>query len=121
MSITIKDGIILVGEPYWIKQPTQWYLDKAEVKHSDFATYGKNIEIAEELGLRPMYALASDLDDWDRYEGLTWRGADYHVQNNPDDEDNQELLDKVSSDRAAYIREGRDVLGWAMYVFRKLD
>lgn len=120
-SVTKKNGIIIVGEPYWIKEPSQWYLDISEVKIDDFASFSRNVEIGEELGLRPIYTLASNLDDWDRYEMLQSLSTDDYVINNPEDPDNEELLSKVSKYRTAYIREGRDVLGWALYVFRKLE
>ncbi len=120
ISITRKNGVIIVGEPYWIKEPSQWYLDISEVKIDDFASFSKNVEIGEELGLRPIYTLDSNLDDWDRYEMLQSLSTDDYVMNNHEDPDNEELLSKVSKYRTAYSREGRDVIGWALYVFRKL-
>lgn len=116
---TKPGGIIISGEPYWKKQPSQWYLDITEMSYSTFGTNAQNMELAEHLGLKIIYALHSNLDDWDKYEGLTWRGVDDHMQRNPGDPDNEEILKWVKKDRTAYIREGRDVLGWAIYVFRK--
>lgn len=120
-EITRKDGIVIVGEPYLIKQATQWYLDISEIKSEEFGTHSENIEIGENLGLRPMYSIVSNSDDWDQYEHLQWLGADYHLQNNPDDLDNDELMSKVTKNRQAYTREGRDVFGWALYIFRNLN
>lgn len=120
-SITNRNGIIIVGEPYWIKQPTQWYLDSSQMNYPDFSSHVQNIEIGEKLGLRFIFSIASNLDDWDKYEGLQSLGADHHLVNNPQDPDNEELLEKVSTYRTAYLREGRDVFGWSLYVFRKLN
>jgi SAM-dependent methyltransferase len=113
-------GVIIAGEPFWTKEPSKWYLDISEMKAEDYGTHAKNIEIGEELGLRIMYSVASNLDDWDKYEGLQWFGVDHHIVTNPKDPDNDELLSKINKYRAAYIREGRDIFGWALYVFRKL-
>ena len=121
INVTRKHGMIIVGEPFWIKQPTQWYLEMAEVSYNDFGSHAQNIEVGEKLGLRPIYALTSNLDEWDRYEKLQWLGVDNYVMDNPEDSDNDELLAKVSNFRNAYIKEGRDVFGWGLYVFRKLD
>lgn len=118
MKVTKKNGIIIAGEPYWIKEPSDWYLETSGVKYEDFLTNAGNLEVGEKLGLRPMYVMVSNLDDWDRYEGLQSLATDRYVKNNPEDEDNEELIKRVSKYRTAYIREGRDVLGWALYVFR---
>jgi SAM-dependent methyltransferase len=120
-KITHNHGIIIVGEPYWIKQPTEWYLEISEIKLNDYGTHTQNVEIGENLGLRLMYVLTSNYDDWDRYEMLQSLAVDNYVINNPDDPDNEELLARVSKYRKAYLREGRDVFGWALYVFRKLE
>lgn len=121
MKVTKKNGIIIAGEPYWIKEPTNWYLEISEIKHGDFLTHAGNVEVGEKLGLRPLYVMVSNLDDWDRYEGLQSLAADRYIKNNPGDEDNEELIKTVSKYRTAYLREGRDVLGWALYVFRKVE
>jgi hypothetical protein len=38
---------------------------------------------------------------------------------NPDDPDNEGLLSKVRENKDAFLDEGRSVLGWAIYVFKK--
>ena len=46
---TRKNGIIIAGEPYWIKRPSDWYLEVSEIKYSDFASFSKNIEIGKKI------------------------------------------------------------------------
>ena len=67
----------------------------------------------------PVYATASASEDWDRYEALQWSAAARFAAANPDDTDLVELLSRVGANRAAYLKWGRDTLGWGIYVFRR--
>ncbi len=60
----------------------------------------------------------SSKDDWDRYEGLQWYATTEYARTHPDDSDLAEVVERVSKARAAYLRWGRDTLGWAIYMFR---
>ncbi len=113
------DGWIVVGEPYWRQEPAAEYLTAAGLERSLFGTHLQNTLAGEELGLSLLYALVSNLDDWDKYEGLQWYAADRWACSHPDDPDIQELLAKVDASKKEYLRWGRDTLGWAIYVFRK--
>ena len=61
----------------------------------------------------------SSRSDWDRYEGLQWHAADCFVRAQADDPDVSELMKRVTKQRDAYLKWGRDTLGWAIYTFRK--
>jgi hypothetical protein len=56
--------------------------------------------------------------DWDRYEGLQWRAMAEYTRTDRDDADLLELLKRVAKEKSAYLRWGRDALGWVIYVFR---
>ena len=75
--------------------------------------------VGEEEGLVPLYSVASNQDDWDRYETLQWHAAAEYASGNPDDPDVPELVARVAHDREVYLRWGRETLGWALYLFRK--
>jgi len=62
---------------------------------------------------------APNQDDWDRYEGLQWQAAERYAADHPDDPDVEPLLQTSRGQRDAYLRWGRECLGWAMYLFRK--
>jgi hypothetical protein len=70
------------------------------------------------LGLDLVHTIVSSQDDWDRYEGLQWFATAEYARTNPDDSDVAELSERVEKARAAYLRWGRDTLGWAIYLFR---
>jgi SAM-dependent methyltransferase len=118
-SMTRPGGLILVGEPFWKKEPDPEYLSMTGLALEQQGTHPGNVTTGEELGLSFLYSVVSSEDDWDRYEGLRWRAAERHAAAHPDDPDNDELLSKSRSDRNAYLRWGRDCVGWAMYLFRK--
>jgi SAM-dependent methyltransferase len=111
-------GWVVVGEPYWLREPSGDYLEASGLTREDFGTHAVNVEEGERRGLTLVHTLVSNRDDWDRYEGLQWYAADAFAGNNPDDPDLPELGERVAKAKAAYLRWGRDTLGWAIYVFR---
>jgi SAM-dependent methyltransferase len=113
-------GWVVVGEPFWRKEPSEDYLESQNMKREDFGSHVGNIRKGEEMGLRCAYTLVSDEDDWDHYETLQWLAAEQYLAENPDDPDNEELLSKVLQYKNAYLDEGRSTQGWAIYVFKKL-
>ena len=112
-------GWVVVGEPYWLREPAEEYLAAAGVGREDFGTHLANVEAGEPRGLELVYALVSSQDDWDTYEGLQWYAAADYARTHPDDPDVAELVERVGKARAAYLRWGRDTFGWAMYLFRR--
>ncbi len=110
---------IVVGEPYWRQEPEKDYLEALGMKQSDFGKHFQNAEAGREFGLEAAYTLVSSQDDWDRYEGLTWFAAETWAGEHQDDPDVKSVLKKVREDKAAYLKWGRESLGWAIYVFRK--
>ena len=118
-EMTAPGGLVLVGEPFWVKAPEEEYLAAEEMARETFAGHPGNVEIGVEEGFVPLYAAASNLDEWDRYEALQWRAADEYASANPEDPDLPELLARVARGREIYLKWGRDTLGWALYLFRK--
>jgi cyclopropane fatty-acyl-phospholipid synthase-like methyltransferase len=70
-SMTKRQGIVIVGEPYWLKPPDPEYLKWDNMKSEDFAnSHYDNIKAAEALGLICMYTIVSTQQDFDHYETL---------------------------------------------------
>jgi protein-L-isoaspartate O-methyltransferase len=116
---TRPGGTVVAGEPFWIREPPDEYLLAEGVSRQQFATHAGNVALGEAAGLRLAQAVVSNQDDWDRYESATWLATEDYVRDHPDDPDVPELLATTARYRDAYLRYGRDCLGWAMYVFRK--
>lgn len=112
-------GYVLVGEPYWRKEPDPEYLDAEGMERDVFASHQGNVEAGLKLGLTPVYATTSNLDEWDHYETLQWYAVERWARENPDDPDRDEATKQLQRYRENYLRWGRDTLGWALYLFRK--
>ena len=118
-TMTKPDAPILVGEPFWLKDPDDAYLVAENLTRDMFGSHYENVLVGEDEGLLPLYTMVSNQDDWDRYETLQWYAAEKYARDNPDDPDVSEILTRVARGRTNYLHWGRDTLGWAMYLFRK--
>lgn len=116
---TKPDGLVLVGEPFWRREPTPAYLEAARLTADGFRSHAGNVQAGLDQGLGFLHAIASNEDDWDRYEGLQCNAVERYAQDNPSDPDVPELLSWVHGARDSYLQWGRDELGWAVYVFSK--
>lgn len=116
---TKPGGLIIAGEPFWLKNPDPEYLKADDMKRETFHTHMENVVMGDEFGLTCSYTMASDLEDWDYYESPHWRSAAEYVDENPDDPDNPELLKNAKKFRDIYLKWGRDTLNWCLYVYRK--
>jgi hypothetical protein len=110
-------GLVLIGEGYWKKDPAPEYLEFLDATVEDHVPHARNIEIAEELGLVPLYALTSNQDEWDEYEGLYCRGIELYTHANPQDPDSPAMQERIRNWRKAYYKWGRDTLGFGLYLF----
>jgi len=118
-KMTRPGGLVLVGEPFWKKEPDPEYLKMTGYEREQQGTHVGNVRTGEDLGLAFLYSTVSNEDDWDRYEALQWNAAERYAAIHADDPDLEELLAKVRKGRDAYLRWGRACLGWALYLFRK--
>ena len=113
------DGWVIAGEPFWLREPAEEYLEASGLPRDAFGSHAENVEAGERRGLDLVHTLVSSADDWDRYEGLQWYATSEYARAHPDDPDLPELLERVAKDKATYLRWGRDTVGWSIYVFRR--
>ena len=111
-------GWVIVGEPYWQQEPSEYYLAASGCGREDFGSHSSNAEAGERQGMELVHTIVSSKDDWDRYEGLQWFATAEYARTHPDDPDLAEVAERVNKAKAAYLHWGRDTLGWAIYVFR---
>lgn len=118
-AATKPGGLVAVGEPFWIKDPEDEYLRATGLTRDGFATHAGNVQAGLDRGLRFLYTVVSNEDDWDRYEGLQFDAGERYAIANPEDPDVPGILKLMNSRREEYLRWGRDTLGWALYLFMK--
>lgn len=118
MLLVKPGGALIVGEPYWLQEPSADYLKASGIARDDFGSHFANAEAGERRGLDLIHTIVSSKDDWDRYEGLQWYATAEYGRTHPDDPDLSELVEQVENNRSAYLRWGRNTLGWAIYMFR---
>ena len=118
-SMTAPGGWVVSGEPFWKRAPDAEYLAALGAARATFDTHAGNALAGPRHGLELAHAIVSSDDEWDRYEGLQWYAAGEWAEENPDDPDREALLARVHASRDAYLRWGRDTLGWAIYLFKK--
>lgn len=115
---TEPGGLVIVGEPYWKHEPHAAYLAVSGMGRDDFGTHVSNIQVAQPLGLRPIYAITSSDEEWDRYEWLQQLAIDRWARENPNDPDVAAIRRRADAARDEYLQHGRDTIGFGLYVFR---
>ena len=119
MAMAAPGGWVIVGEPFWRRIPTAEHLAAINEKQSAYGTHYENIMAGQEVGLKLVYTLVSNQDDWDRYEGLQWYAAEKWAVENPGDADVDAVMKQVRENRENYLKWGRETFGWAVYIFKK--
>ena len=118
-NMTKKGGLIVLGEPYWIKEPSAEYLKLEDIKRDTFHTHYENVIMGDEIGLECVYTLASDLEDWDSYETPHWWAVSEYADKHPNDPELEEIWENMIRLKDTYLKYGRSTLGWCLYVYRK--
>ena len=109
-------GHVVVGEPYWRSWPLP---EDYEDRDQPFTSLDGTVVIVESGALRVVTLIDSSLDDWDRYETLHWRAVEEWLAAHPGDPDANEVRAAHERWKRVYLRHGRDLLGWAIFVARK--
>jgi hypothetical protein len=112
-------GLVAVGEPFKLREPSPEQAQEEPELMSSLVPHHENVAIGESEDLTLLYSLVSSPDDWDRYEGLQGYAAETYAAEHPDDPDLPDLLERQRRERDIYLRWRRDILGWAIYLFRR--
>ena len=113
------NGMILIGEGYWKKKADPEYLEFLGDPVGIYNSFEGNISLAAELGLVPLYATQSSLDEWDHFEWNFLLKAEREAISNPQDEAAQKERDRVRKWNAFYRQYGRSTMGYGHYIFMK--
>jgi hypothetical protein len=114
---TKSGGYVMIGEGYWRQRPSSEYLALLGGPDAQFLDHRGNVQAGVDAGLVPMHATTASPDEWDEYEWKYCRSVERYVREQPDDPDARAMLDRSRRWRDAYLRWGRDTLGFAVYLF----
>lgn len=110
-------GIMLVGEPYWRRDPP----DQAAVEgcyaqsKSDWLPLPELVERFGEIGCDVVEMVLANQDSWDRYTAPQWMNIHRWLQDNPGDGLAAELREELRTAPLQHVRYQREYLGWGAF------
>ena len=111
-------GLVVAGEPYWIEEPPQEYLEAEELTRDQFPSLAHYRETALAMGLEPVWMAGSTLSEWDHYEMQQAAAVDRFARAQPDHPDLPEIRNRRRREDENYLKWGRRCLGFALWLFR---
>jgi SAM-dependent methyltransferase len=115
-------GLVLLGDGYWRQPPGDVYLDALGATTDDMLDWQATLAIGEPHGLTLVRALASSVEQWDRYEATWAANGKRYAAEHPGEPGLAEFLDWIRNGRRRYTdMGGRDTLGFALLLFRKAE
>jgi len=112
------EGLLAVGEPYWIDEPPDEAYDSDYGKRGEFVTLAGTLERFEAAGCVLVEMVLADPDSWDRYAAAQWFTVDRWLAANPDHEDAPWVGEALRESRRAYLAFGRRYFGWGVFLLR---
>ena len=110
------DGLLLVGEPYWIDPPPAKAREAyARYRITDLAGVLDRVEAA---GCELVEMVMASPDDWDRYVASQWWTLTEWLRRHPDDPRAAQVRAFRDSARRDYLAHDRRYLGWGVFVLR---
>jgi SAM-dependent methyltransferase len=112
------DGLLLVGEPFWIGTPPAEAYRALQVGEEDFTDLSGTADRLTGGGLELVEMVLADQDSWDRYIAAQWWTAGRWLRANPDDPEAPMVRELLDQGRHSYLAYHRDYLGWGVFVLR---
>jgi SAM-dependent methyltransferase len=110
-------GIMLIGEPYWRREPPDQVT--VEACHAngkdDFHPLPDLLAQFGDLGCDVVEMVLADQDSWDRYVAAQWLNIRRWLDTDPDDELADRMRVELATAPAQYARYQREYLGWGVF------
>jgi SAM-dependent methyltransferase len=112
-----KGGILLIGEPYWLRLPPTEEVAKGcrAGSVSDFLTLPDLLTSFGKFGYDVVEMVLASQDSWDRYEAAKWLTMRRWLETNPDDPFAKEVREELTMAPALYAKYSREYLGWGVF------
>ncbi len=111
------NGIILIGEPYWLRLPPTEDVAKGCLAGSisDFLLLPELLASFGDLGYDVVEMVLADQEGWDRYEAAKWLTMRRWLEANPGDDLAKEVRAKLNSEPKRHAAYTREYLGWGVF------
>ncbi len=111
-------GRLLWGESFWKKDPSPTMRGAVGPVAALYASHADYVQAGEAAGLTPLYAAVSSDQEWDEYAWRYSTAVEAHAEANPGPEA-AEMRARIAGWRRLYLAEGRETLGFGLYLFSK--
>jgi cyclopropane fatty-acyl-phospholipid synthase-like methyltransferase len=118
-TVLAPGGVALFADGYWKRPPEPQYLEALGATEDEMTTHAGNAARAREAGFRVLSTLTSNDDEWDEYEGRYCAAMERYIDAHPDDPDAGAMAARIRDWHEAYLRWGRDTLGFGFYALLK--
>lgn len=110
-------GIILIGEPYWLRLPTTEGVAKecGAGSISDFLMLPDLIASLGDRGYDVVEMVLADQEGWDRYEAAKWFTMRQWLEANPDDDFAKDIRAELTLRPKRHVAYTREYLGWGVF------
>ena len=110
-------GYLLWADPFWKREPDPVFVAMLGGLAA-YKSHAENITAGEAAGLIPYYAAVSPDQDWDDYAWRMAAATEHWLAAHPDDPEAASVRQRGAFMRMAYIAQGRDSMGFGVYLFR---
>jgi SAM-dependent methyltransferase len=110
-------GILLIGEPYWLRlAPTEDIAKGCGAGSiADFLTLPELVASFGELGYDVVEMVLAGQECWDRYEAAKWLTMRRWLEANPNDDFAKEVRGQLTEEPKRYVTYTREYLGWGVF------
>lgn len=109
-------GMALIGEGYMKRPATPQYRRLLGEDMPDHMTHAHNVSTATKRGYRPVAAWTSSVEEWDDFE---WGYQRIIERRATQEKTSQDQLQRRRQWMDAYLKWGRETLGFGVYLLRK--
>jgi len=110
-------GRLLWGETFWKREPSAGFRAGLGAVAELYASHAEYVAAGEQAGLTPLYAAVSSDQDWDEYAWRYSTAVETYAAQRPDDAEAQAMRARIKGWRKVYLDEGREVMGFGLYLF----
>jgi SAM-dependent methyltransferase len=113
------NGLLLVGEPYWIEPPPIEAYAALGINEADYVSLDKTLDRIESAGCQLVEMVLADGDSWDRYAAAQWWTMQQWLNTHPHHADAPALRDWWQTGQRSYLQYNRRYLGWGVFALRE--